>query len=73
LSGIVVADCGGISEMDQLGQLPVPKRAIACRVKAGQLLSRAERVAPEIAGELRTIALQWLMLARQIESKAGRI
>jgi hypothetical protein len=55
---------------DELSRLPAPERAVACRTKAGNLLARAPSVAPpEIADELVTIALQWLVLAKQLESK----
>jgi hypothetical protein len=55
---------------DELNRLPVPQRAVACRTKAGAVLARAHSVtSPEIADELVTLALQWLVLAKQLESK----
>jgi hypothetical protein len=55
---------------DTLSRLPLPERIAACRVKAGDLLARAHGVStPEVADELVTIALQWLMLAKQLENR----
>jgi hypothetical protein len=49
---------------------PLPERVAACRDKAGDLLARAHSVrSPEIADELVTIALQWLVLAKRLEGR----
>jgi hypothetical protein len=55
---------------ENLDRLPLPERVAAFRTKAGDLLARAHSVtSPEVADELVTIALQWLVLAKQLESK----
>jgi hypothetical protein len=68
-SGIVACRWVVIFKMkDEMSGLP--ERAIACRTKAGDLLARAHSVtSPEIADELVAIALQWLVLAKRLESK----
>jgi hypothetical protein len=57
---------------DQLSRLRMPERAIACRTKASDLLARAPTVSSsDVADQLVTIALQWLVLAKQLENKTG--
>jgi hypothetical protein len=56
--------------VDLLSGLPVRERAVACRTRASDLLARAHQVtSPDVADQLVTIALQWLVLAKQLESR----
>ena len=57
--------------IEEHARLLLRERVVACRGKAGELLVRAHSAtSPEVADELVTIALQWLVLAKRLEARA---